>query len=80
MNFEPHTEADLVDKLLTLCNSPKDKELLSWFEELVELSETKFGGIINKEDRESYREYFDDGDTPIEVIDTEISYMVPDIG
>jgi hypothetical protein len=51
-----------------------------WFEELVALSETKFGGIINKEDRESYREYFDDGDTPIEVIDTEISYMVPDIG
>lgn len=49
-----------------------------WFKELVELSETKFGGIINKEDPESYREYFDDEDTPAEVIDTEISYMLPE--
>jgi len=50
-----------------------------WFENLVALSETKFGGIINKEDPESYREYFDDGDTIIEVIETEISYMTSEI-
>jgi len=37
------------------------------------------GGIINKEDPEPYREYFNDGDTLEEVIKTEISYITKDI-
>jgi len=50
-----------------------------WFKSLVDLSENTFGGIINKEDPEPYREYFNDGDTLEEVIKTEISYITKDI-
>ena len=48
------------------------KSFEQWWIDLVALGE-KLDWPINRDDRESYREYFDDGDTPEDVVEFERS-------
>lgn len=50
-----------------------------WFSVLLDLSDKNYDGLINKGNAELYREYFELGDTPEEVIDMEISYLKCDV-
>jgi hypothetical protein len=58
-----------------------EKSFDVWFDDLVkEAEESGVGDIINKNDWGSYQEYYDDNDSPQEVLDTELSYADDDDG
>ncbi len=44
-----------------------------WWQRLCHIAD-ECGWELGEEDKDSYREYYDDGDEPEDVIDTEMSY------